>query len=258
MAKMKRITISFFLVLIMCFSFSSVFTVTADELSSDDWEQISLDLQQGGEQSGEDFNFIKDNNGKGDDGDWILYLGIALIAVGILGMTYAFLSSKRQRALAKKRRDDYIRNLNAQNRRKTAASQQSRPRTRQQTSGRPQQSQSQRRPSSGSSPRRTYDEYDHIKGSSYVDSGVRRTGSQPQYESYDDGYDNNGYSRYPEQRNQIRDDGDVKTYKRRSSQPRKTPGYEDISSFSSPDGRDIYSSSSRRNSKYINDYIDYE
>lgn len=264
MAKMKRITISFFLALIMCFSFSSIFTVKADELSSDDWEQISLDLQQGGEQSGEDFNFIKDNNGKSDDGEWILYLGIGLVVIGILGITYAVLSSKRQRAIARKRRDDYIRNLNAQNRRRTNAAQQSRPRTRQQSSVRPQQSQSQRRPSSSSSgnTRRAYDEsnqynsYDYIKGSRYVDGGVRRTNSRVPQDSYNDGYGSDGYGNYSQQGNRMPDD-DMKTYTRKPSQPRKSPGYEDISSFSSSD-RDIYSSSSRRKSKYINDYIDYE
>lgn len=264
MAKMKRITISFFLALIMCFSFSSIFTVKADELSSDDWEQISLDLQQGGEQSGEDFNFIKDNNGKSDDGEWILYLGIGFVVVGLLGITYAVLSSKRQRAIARRRREDYIRNLNAQNKRRTASSQQNRPRTRQQPSGRVQQSQGQRRPSASSSgnTRRAYDEsdrygsYDYIKGSRYVDSGVRRSNSQIPQNSYNDGYGNDGYGNYPQQRNQMQDD-DVKTYTRKPSQPRKSPGYEDISSFSSSD-RDIYSSSTRRKSKYINDYIDYD
>lgn len=256
MAKMKRITISFFLALIMCFSFSSIFTVSADELSSDDWEEISLNLQQGGEQSGEDFNFIKENNGKGDDGEWILYVGIGLVVMGALGITYAVLSSKRQRAIAKKRRDAYIRNAKAANRKRVNSTQQSRGRTKQASTAKPQQG--QRRPASSSgSTRRAYDEsgkynsYNSIKGSRYVDGGVRRTNSQPSQDFYDD-----GYGRSASQKSQFADD-DVKTYTRKSSQPRKTPGYEDISSFSSSD-RDIYSSSSRKNSKYINDYIDYE
>ena len=111
--------------------------------------------------------------------------------------------------------------------------------------------------SSSGSTRRAYDEsgkydsYNSIKGSRYVDGGVRRTNSQPSQDFYDD-----GYGRSASQQSQFADD-DVKTYTRKSSQPRKTPGYEDISSFSSSD-RDIYSSSSRKNSKYINDYIDYE
>lgn len=260
MAKMKRITISVFLALIMCFSFSSVFTVNvnADELSSDDWEQISLDLQQGGEQSGEDFNFIKDNNGKGDDGEWILFLGIGFVAVGLLGITYAVLSSKRQRAIARRRREEYIRNLSASGRRRPSSTQQGRAKPKQ-YSGRPQQSQGQRRqPSPSGSARRQYDEgsqYEYIKGSSYADGGVRRSNSHsqlpPDYYDYNDGYGNSVPNR-----SQMPDD-DMKTYTRRPSKPRKSPGYEDISSFSSSD-RDIYSSSSRKNSKYINDYIDYE
>ena len=148
MAKMKRITISFFLALIMCFSFSSIFTVSADELSSDDWEEISLNLQQGGEQSGEDFNFIKENNGKSDDGEWILYVGIGLVVLGLLGITYAVLSSKRQRAIAKKRRDAYIRNAKAANRKRVNSTQQSRGRTKQASTAKPQQG--QRRPASSS------------------------------------------------------------------------------------------------------------
>lgn len=256
MAKMKRITISFFLALIMCFSFSSIFTVSADELSSDDWEEISLNLQQGGEQSGEDFNFIKENNGKSDDGEWILYVGIGLVVLGLLGITYAVLSSKRQRAIAKKRRDAYIRNAKAANRKRVNSTQQSRGRTKQASTAKPQQGQRRSASSSGST-RRAYDEsgkydsYNSIKGSRYVDGGVRRTNSQPSQDFYDD-----GYGRSASQQSQFADD-DVKTYTRKSSQPRKTPGYEDISSFSSSD-RDIYSSSSRKNSKYINDYIDYE
>lgn len=258
MAKMKRITVSVFLALIMCFSFSTIFTVQADELSSDDWEQISLDLQQG-DQSGEDFNFIKENSPSADDGEWMLYVGIGFVAIGILGITYTVLSSKRQRALARKRREDYIRNLNAASRRRPSNYGQPRNRTRQPEQRRPVQSQTQRRPAPSNGGRRAYDEsdrynsYDYIKGSRYVDGGVRRQNSQ-----YSGGY-SDGYRSSYQNNEQFSDD--VKTYTRRQTQTRRSPDYEDISSFSSSD-RDIYSSSARKpnstKSKYINQYLDYE
>lgn len=248
MAKMKRITISFFLALIMCFSFSSVFTVSADELSSDDWEEISLNLQQGGEQSGEDFNFIKNNTSDNDDGEWILLLGIGFIVLGLCGITYAVLSSKKQRAIAKKRREDYIRNMN-NNRRKSP---QNRPRSRTDSLY---ANTSQKKISEGkraqdlSSQQSTHD---FIKGSRFADEGVRI----PRYQassnsSYGDDYDISN-RRY-------KNNEDVKTYNRKSSQVNRSADYEDISSFSSNDNN-IYSSSSKQrsvNKNYINDYLEY-
>lgn len=249
MAKLKRITLSLFLALIMCFSFSTAFTVSADELSSDDWEQISLDLQQGSdEQSGEDFNFIKNNTANNDDGEWILFLGLGFVLIGLCGITYAVLSSKKQRAIAKKRREDYIRNMNT-NRRK-APQNRARSRSGSLSSNTPQSRTSAGKRAQDISSRQS--SHDFIKGSRYADEGVKRPRHQTSSNSYGDSFDITSH-RYRE------DNDDVKTYTRKSSTINKNPDYEDTSSFSSSD-TNIYSSSSKNSNEkenYINDYIDY-
>lgn len=279
MAKMKRITAALLLALVMCFSFSSISTVSADELSSDDWEQISLDLQQGDQQSGEDFGFIKNNTSDSDDGEWILYLGIGFVVLGLCGITYAVLSSKRQRALAKKRRAEYIRRMNNQKRnpsevrRGTRNPQQRRPVQNQQTA----RGNANTGVSRGGGQQRSQNNYGggYIKGSSrYADGGARN--SQPSYGNNTDMYSDSSYGAYGgNYRNEsynrgnyddgfrtaeinnsrnYQEDG-TRSYSRNPAQNRWSDQYEDISSFSSAD-KNIYSSSSRKNN-YINDYIDY-
>lgn len=277
MAKMKRITAALFLALFMCFSFSSIFTVNADELSSDDWEQISLDLQQGDQQSGEDFNFIKNNNGNNDDGEWILYLGAGFVVLGLCGITYAVLSSKRQRALAKKRRAEYIRRMNNQRKASPESRRTSPARNPQQR--RPVQGQQQSRNTGAAQSPRGYnqqrrpDSYNSGYGtgnSGYQDNRTRYQNSRENngMDVYSNSYDNYGNNIYSSgdyndgyrvsgrnSREPVNDG--TRTYNRRPVQnDRSSDQYEDISSFSSSD-KNIYSSSTRKNNKYINDYIDY-
>lgn len=281
MAKMKRMTAALFLALFMCFSFSSIFTVSADELSSDDWEQISLDLQQGDQRSGEDFNFIKNNTAGSDDGEWILYLGIGFVVLGLCGITFAVFSSKRQRALARKRRAEYIKRLNSQQRptaqrrpapdaapvrRNVAKNPQQRRPVQNQQPGRPTPSQGSR----GYSQQRPQSSHGGYIGGSgrYVDNGARY---QPVPEGSDQNVYSNSQGNYnnPNYRNGDYDDGyrdsgrtvreplneETRVYNRRPvQQGYANDEYEDISSFSSD--RNIYSSS-KKNNKYINDYIDY-
>lgn len=278
MAKMKRITAALFLALFMCFSFSSIFTVSADELSSDDWDQISLDLQGGDQQSGEDFGFIKNNNGGFDDGEWILYLGIGLIVVGMCGIVFAVLSSKRQRALARKRRAEYIKRMNSQQKRVPPDAQRRSVNMRNPQQRRPVQTQQQSRNIASQSPR-TYNQprrqqYDYIKGSSrYVDGGSRYQPSQKNIpadmysesngEYIDRNYNGNYNADYEDgyrvsrrtTREPLNNSSNINSGRPVQGQPNDQ--YEDISSFSSAD-KNIYSSSTRKNNnKYINDYIDY-
>lgn len=68
--------------------------VDKNVLSADDWSEISAMLKDTDSSAGDgdDFNFIKKNTTKGDNGDWMLYVAIALLAVGLGGIIYVVAS----------------------------------------------------------------------------------------------------------------------------------------------------------------------
>ena len=65
-------------------------------LSNNDWKDISASLKnagQGGENDSDDFGFIKNNDSLGDNGEWMLYTGIACLALSAAGIAYVIISS---------------------------------------------------------------------------------------------------------------------------------------------------------------------
>ncbi len=75
--------------------------VDVDTLQKDDWkdiEELLKDANQNDDSDIDDFNFIKNNDGKSDNGEWILYLGIGfeVIAVGII-VTLIILAVRRKK-----------------------------------------------------------------------------------------------------------------------------------------------------------------
>ena len=64
-------------------------------LSSSDWSDISKNLKNANASGsdGDDFNFIKNNNSKGDNGHWMLYVSIVLLALGVAGIAYFVIST---------------------------------------------------------------------------------------------------------------------------------------------------------------------
>lgn len=72
------------------------------ELSKNDWSEIAANLANAGSKENNndddgDFNFIKKNDSKTDNGDWMLYTGIALILLSLCGMTYAIVSAVKNK-----------------------------------------------------------------------------------------------------------------------------------------------------------------
>lgn len=57
------------------------------ELESNKWSEITIS-DNSAKNSAEDFSAIKDNKEKGDNGGWILYTGIVLIGLAILGIIF--------------------------------------------------------------------------------------------------------------------------------------------------------------------------
>ncbi|MGN0491192.1 hypothetical protein [Ruminococcus sp.] len=65
-------------------------------LSNNDWKDISASLKnagQGSENDSDDFGFIKNNDSLGDNGEWMLYTGIACLALSAAGIAYVIISS---------------------------------------------------------------------------------------------------------------------------------------------------------------------
>ncbi|MGN0502852.1 MAG: hypothetical protein ACI4HN_07995 [Ruminococcus sp.] len=65
-------------------------------LSNSDWKDISASLKnagQGSENDSDDFGFIKNNDSLGDNGEWMLYTGIACLALSAAGIAYVIISS---------------------------------------------------------------------------------------------------------------------------------------------------------------------
>lgn len=79
-------------------------TVDGKELNSKDWEDIAASLKNAGSASGDDgddFSFIKNNNSSSDNGDWMLYVGIALIVLSVVGVAYVIISNVNNHKKAK-------------------------------------------------------------------------------------------------------------------------------------------------------------
>lgn len=65
-------------------------------LSNSDWKDISASLKnagQGNENDSDDFGFIKNNDSLSDNGEWMLYTGIACLALSAAGIAYVIISA---------------------------------------------------------------------------------------------------------------------------------------------------------------------
>lgn len=65
-------------------------------LSNNDWKDISASLKNAGKGSdddSDDFGFIKNNDSLSDNGEWMLYTGIACLALSAAGIAYVIISS---------------------------------------------------------------------------------------------------------------------------------------------------------------------
>lgn len=61
-----------------------------NELSSKDWNDISANLKNAGSSGddSDDFSFIQKNTSAGDDGNWVLIIGVVLVLLSISGIVY--------------------------------------------------------------------------------------------------------------------------------------------------------------------------
>ena len=69
-------------------------------LSNSDWKDISASLKnagQGNENDSDDFGFIKNNDSLSDNGEWMLYTGIACLALSAAGIAYVIISAVSKR-----------------------------------------------------------------------------------------------------------------------------------------------------------------
>ena len=73
------------------------------ELSKSDWDYIKANLNNadGSDDGSDDFNFIKKNDSKGDNGDWMLYVGLACVLLSIAGIVYVIASGVIRRKKVK-------------------------------------------------------------------------------------------------------------------------------------------------------------
>lgn len=83
------------------------------DLESNQWSAIQIDDKKDAG-SAEDFSSIKDNKEKGDNGTWILYTGVVLIGLSILGIIFFIVATatyrkklKRLQARNSRERGDY-------------------------------------------------------------------------------------------------------------------------------------------------------
>ena len=84
--------------------------IDTDTLKKKDWDKIAEKLKNANSNddgSAGDFDFIQKDDGSGDNGDWILYAGIAFEAVGIaIVITLIVLAVRRKKKLKNGRDDD--------------------------------------------------------------------------------------------------------------------------------------------------------
>lgn len=64
-------------------------------LSNNDWKDIAANLSNASDSGdgSDDFSFIKNNDSMGDNGDWMLYAGIACLALSAAGIAYFIIST---------------------------------------------------------------------------------------------------------------------------------------------------------------------
>lgn len=65
-----------------------------NELSDSDWNEISANLKNASlsDSDGDDFGFIKNNSSSGDNGDWMLIVGIICLVLAAAGIAYTVIS----------------------------------------------------------------------------------------------------------------------------------------------------------------------
>ena len=69
-------------------------------LSNNDWKDISASLKnagKGNENDSDDFGFIKNNDSLSDNGEWMLFTGIACLALSAAGIAYVIISAVSKR-----------------------------------------------------------------------------------------------------------------------------------------------------------------
>ena len=69
-------------------------------LSNSDWKDISASLKnagKGSENDSDDFGFIKNNDSLSDNGEWMLFTGIACLALSAAGIAYVIISAVSKR-----------------------------------------------------------------------------------------------------------------------------------------------------------------
>lgn len=73
--------------------------IDVNELSDSDWKDISENLKNAGsvDTDGDDFNFIKNNNSMGDNGDWMLVAGVVCLLLSAAGIVYVIASAVSRR-----------------------------------------------------------------------------------------------------------------------------------------------------------------
>ena len=82
-------------------------------LSSNDWSDIAKNLKNTDTSGsdGDDFNFIKNNNSKGDNGHWMFYVSLVLLSLGVAGIAYFVISTvlnrKKRVTVGGRSNDDY-------------------------------------------------------------------------------------------------------------------------------------------------------
>lgn len=64
--------------------------VDTEELTSDDWALITSSSSNS---KGNSFDFIKNNTNSSDNGKWMLYCGLGLIILSVIGIVYVIFSS---------------------------------------------------------------------------------------------------------------------------------------------------------------------
>lgn len=84
--------------------------IDANALKENTWSDISLTTQKVDNDDAGDFTAITENNEKGDNSTWILYTGIVLIAVSLLGILYFVAATVSYRKKLKKLRAREMRN----------------------------------------------------------------------------------------------------------------------------------------------------
>ena len=75
-------------------------TIDDKTLSKSDWNDISANLKNASltDSDGDDFNFIKKNTSKSDNGHWMLYAGIVCLILSVAGIVYFIIATVKSRS----------------------------------------------------------------------------------------------------------------------------------------------------------------